>query len=448
MLQPPLSYVYIAGILREEGHDVRFLDCNSYDLGFDAVDAALRGFKPDVMLFRSTPSTFFYDCRVAGIAKKHGANTVMLNWNLNAFSKQALEKVPDLDVYVTAYSYENILPRLFGNGDLADLPGVTYREDGETIVNPEGRKTKVGDIPPPPWGILPDHSVFYTRVKSISPWAVCRASKGCGYVCQVCSDSFIPWDPRRPKLVGLELEELVEGHGAKYLSFFDNTFTLNSGWVKEVCSEIEGRDLDFKWFINTRPELLNEDLIEAMKHAGLDGVSLGLETGSDETLRGINKGFTLEQGESAVKMLRKAGVKTYISMMMGLPGETEEQMWMTYKHILKVKANGFQISIVAPYPHTPLYRDCLEKGLIDEGLEWDELCCVPRGLPGDLSLSQLGNSELLALRRKFYRKIYFHPRYLLPNMWWVAMHPADLRMAVDHFIENMRRLAKKVTFSH
>ncbi len=446
VVQPPTGMVYMAGILKAEGVKVGLLDCNAYNGTMEDVRRALRETKPEWVITRSTPSTFGSDIAVVEMAKVYGAKTVMLNWNLSAFSEKVMERTPSLDYYLTDYSYENLLVPLVRGKKLKR--GVTYREDDEIVVKKEKGFRKVGDIPAPPWDLLPDHSVFYTRAKAISPWGVVRGSKGCGYSCLMCSDCGRPWDPRSPEAVVDEVQDLVENHGIKYLSFFDNTFTVDQQWATEVADGIADRKLKLRWFINTRPELLPQWLVDVMVKAGLDGVSLGIEFGTDRCLEKINKRFTVAEGMEACARLKKSGVKIYLSLMMGGVGETKKEMMATKDLVLKIKPHGFQFSIVTPYPGTPIYKECLDDGLIDEGLDWNTMSCVPTGLKGTVSLSKLTGAELVTLRKQFYRSLYLHPLYFFPNVWWTLTHPQDLWIAASYVFGLGKTMWNKVTYTH
>lgn len=442
---PPTSYVYMAGILKENGHKVNLLDCNAYDLNFTVVEDTIKKRSPDTVIFRSTPSTFFHDCRVSEIAKKYGIRTIMLNWNLSAFSKQAMELVPSLDVYVTAYNYENVINDVV-EGKI--VTGTAFREAGRVVEIPQETIKKVGDIPRPPWEMIPDHSFYYTRARALSPWAVVRGSSGCGFRCKMCIDCGIPWDPRSPSLVVEEVEQLVMKHGVKHVSFFDNTFNINKKWTEEVCSRLEEIEKPFKWYINSRPDMIFEEQTKMMARAGLDTVSLGVEAGTDEMLDVIHKGFTVERAYDAIGTLKKQGVKVFLALMMGMPGETKEQMEATKDLVLKTKPHGFQINIVTPYPGTPLYEESINADMITPGLSWDAMSCVPTGLKETVSLAEMSSDELIKLRQKFYRQLYMSPKYLLPNIWWSLTHPADFKIAVSYAFGLAKNLWHKGAYTH
>jgi len=440
----------MASILAAKGYSVDLIDCNAYNIDYQELDRLLlKSGKCEVVIFRSTPSTYFHDYKTAELAKKHDPDslTIMLNWNLNGFSRQVMERSPKLDVYIHNYSYENILD-LVMNGSFDKTRGISYRNGKEIVVNPSGKIERVGDIPKPLWSLLPHHSVFYTRVKSISPWGVVRGSKGCGFRCRFCVDQNIPFDPRTPSLIVDEVEDLVRNHGVKYLSFFDNTFTTNKRWVETICSEIINRNIQVKLFINTRVGLLDDDLLKLMKEAGLDGVSLGVEAGTNEMLESMRKGHSVEDSMRTILTIKNSGVKVYLSLMMGYPNETKEQMMATRDLVLKTSPHGFQISITIPFPNTPLYKESVAKGLVNDDVAWCEMSVIPLVMTGNIALSKLSNIELKQLRKKFYQIIYFHPRFWMPNLAWVLSHPLDLKMGLQYGIANLTRLVQRVICSH
>ena len=134
--------------------------------------------------------------------------------------------------------------------------------------------------------------------------------------------------------------------------------------------------------------------------------------------------------------------------MIGIPGETADQMKATVDLIKKTKPHGFQINIVTPYPGTPIYRDCLKKGIITEDIEWNSMSCVPTGLPSTVSLTDMTGTELMAIRRKFYRQLYTSPNYILPNVWWALTHPRDFRIAVGYAMNFFSRISHQVAYTH
>lgn len=449
IIHPPVSLVYLFGILQGHGHRVFLLDMNAMDLTIDDLRAALRRRHPEVVIFRSTPSTFFHDCMVAKMCNEQGLETIMLNWNLSTFSAKALQLEDSVNAYVTSYSYEHTIPEMLDNDDYYNVPGVTFRDCDTVIENPVlKRPRRVGDIPSPPWGAIEDHSIFFTRAKAISPWGVVRGSKGCGFQCTMCSDCNIAWDPRSPDLVVDEVERLEKVYGVKYITFFDNTFTINRDWAYAVADDMINRDLSVKWFMNTRPDVIDEEMVRRLKEANLSAVNLGAEAGTDEMLVAIKKGFTVQQTRDAIEVLKGNDVKVFLALMMGMPGETKEQMNATKDLVLGTRPHGFQLNIVTPYPGTPLYDECILAGKITPGLSWDAMSCVPTGLKETVSLAAISTDELIAFRQQLYWQMYLSPRYLLPNIWWTFTHLEDLKIAFSYVTGLAKNLWNRGAYTH
>jgi radical SAM superfamily enzyme YgiQ (UPF0313 family) len=437
-VHPPTSLVYIAGILREKGFDVDLLDANAENLSYSFVEdwvhrRRVRDRRAEWIIFRSTPSTFYWDCKIVEIAKKYKIHTLMLNWNLHYVPEKVVQECPDLDVYLNEYHYEYAIPEI-----LEKFPHY-----------PRSNYPKTYDIPDPAWDLILNFKQYYTRTKWFSPWAVVRGSKGCPFICKFCIDANTGWYPRSPELIGDELEYLVKYRKVPYISFFDNTFGINADWCFAIASEIERRKLKFRWYVNSRADLICNyglEFFKRMREVGLDGSSIGIEFGTDEMLEASGKGTTVEQGRESIRILHEAGVKSYVSCMIGYLGETEEQMFKTMEFIKETKPSGFQINTVVPYDGTELYDKASKQGLMNEEmLDWRGLSCVPTDTV-PVKLSELGVDELIKLRKKMYRKIYFSS-WLLSNACRLRSF-SDFRLGLGYFLSGFGRLKNKVEFSH
>ncbi|MBQ3999776.1 MAG: TIGR01212 family radical SAM protein [Oscillospiraceae bacterium] len=103
--------------------------------------------------------------------------------------------------------------------------------------------------------------------------------------------------------------------------------------------------------IATRPDCLEEDMISFL--SDLSGikpvwVELGLQTANDETARAMNRCYEREAFDSAYKRLKKAGLEVIVHIILGLPGEDEEDMMRTARYVsqLKPEVNGIKIHML------------------------------------------------------------------------------------------------------
>jgi histone acetyltransferase (RNA polymerase elongator complex component) len=74
--------------------------------------------------------------------------------------------------------------------------------------------------------------------------------------------------------------------------------------------------------MSTRPDYINEEIIEILKKYTISAVELGIQSMSDFVLSTSKRGHTTETSRVAVKMLRDAGFNVVGQMMVGLPGSS------------------------------------------------------------------------------------------------------------------------------
>jgi len=433
----PHGLVYLAGIL-EQNHEIRLIDANGYNLSFEYIEKKLRKYKPNLLVFKSTPETFFSDIRTAKIAKKVDKNivTIMICFSLTTVPKDVMNRADNVDIYITDYDYEKPLLEIASGKNKEDIDGIAYRDGNEILINPPNtERFDFNSIPKPAWHLIPDFSVYWVQVPSIRPCAFVESMKGCGMGCSFCTIADLKPIFRNAEKVVDEIEYL-QRRGVKYINFFDATFNLSRKRVFEVCEEIIKSNLKIKWFANVRADI-TKDEAKIMKEAGCEGVSIGVESGSQRILDGINKKIKVSDAERAIKNLKKAGIKQYVSFIVGLPGETNETMKQTKEFILRTKPTGFQVNSLVPYPRCKLYGVAVEQDKIKE-LKFEDLLLY--GAP--VSLCGLSIDEIDEYRKRIYKEVYLSPGWWLSNIWYVMKNPKDLRLGFDYAFKVFRRLMK------
>ena len=115
------------------------------------------------------------------------------------------------------------------------------------------------------------------------------------------------------------------------------------------------RGVPVGWTCLSRVDRLTPELVGLMKRAGCIRVYLGLESGSNETLRLMNKRVTVEQGIRAVHLFSRAGIGTAGFFMVGYPKETIESIEKTFALVLALPLDEAWFTIPLPLPGTPLF---------------------------------------------------------------------------------------------
>jgi anaerobic magnesium-protoporphyrin IX monomethyl ester cyclase len=181
-------------------------------------------------------------------------------------------------------------------------------------------------------------------------------TRGCPYSCDFCSKPVWGSEFRKPSLERV-FQEMEEIHRLGYdrLWIADDSFTLDLSFLRSFCEEKIARDLPLTWTCLSRVDRLDSDLILLMKKAGCVEVFLGLESGSDDTLRLMHKRTTVAEGIRAVHLFHHAGIKVSGFFMVGYPGETWAAIEATLDFALSLPLHEISVNIPYPLPGSPLF---------------------------------------------------------------------------------------------
>jgi radical SAM superfamily enzyme YgiQ (UPF0313 family) len=119
------------------------------------------------------------------------------------------------------------------------------------------------------------------------------------------------------------------------------------------------------WQMNTRVDLVDDEMLAIMKQAGLTQVDLGIESGSQKTLDRLNKHITLDQIRRAVETAKRHVLVSGF-FMVGVPGETEEDLSKTFKFAKELELDRYSFSIFVPLPGSDLYDELKADGKIPD----------------------------------------------------------------------------------
>ncbi len=186
-------------------------------------------------------------------------------------------------------------------------------------------------------GFRPDYG-FARPGDYLSPVPVLplSASRGCYWRrCLFCPEAASPTQPHATfspdALPGL-LRGLSQRHGAAHFHFTDDAIPVGA------LSAMAARKKDLaglSWygFVRFERALLDRGLVGDLAKAGCAMLQLGLESGSQEVLDRLGKGTRVEEAEAILGNLKRAGIPTYVYVMLGTPGETEADAERTLRFL-------------------------------------------------------------------------------------------------------------------
>jgi radical SAM superfamily enzyme YgiQ (UPF0313 family) len=193
------------------------------------------------------------------------------------------------------------------------------------------------------------------------------AQLGCPYNCGFCggrkSPSFRRVRTRSVEKIVEEVEFLHKIYNIRGFMFYDDELNLNPRIFIQLMNSLselqEKLGVEFRLRGFVRANLFNEEQAKAMRRAGFRWILAGFESGARKMLLNMNKKLTIEQNVTCLEIARKCGLKVKALMSMGHPGESEETVMETYKWLLNVRPDDFDVAIITVYPGTSYYDDAM-----------------------------------------------------------------------------------------
>ncbi|NMQ19173.1 radical SAM protein [Candidatus Competibacter phosphatis] len=159
----------------------------------------------------------------------------------------------------------------------------------------------------------------------------------------------------------------------------------------------------FKIVVNLRANAIDDELVELLKSVSCKRAFLGLESGSDRILENIRKGETAADMADGVARLKRGGIETSCSFVIGLPGETADTVRETISYARDIDPHMVVFNVCIPFPGTPIYEDTDQFDLIIHDRMW-----FLKGIPNKpiISTSGLSRTEIQQMTALCYKEFY------------------------------------------
>jgi len=162
-----------------------------------------------------------------------------------------------------------------------------------------------------------------------------------------------------------------------------------------------------------RVDRVSPEILREMKEAGCRRILYGVESGSPEILKAMNKGFTACQASEAILETRRQGIEAYVNFMFGYPGETEDTIRQTSDFMKKHNLySGF--GFTTPLPGTKLFEDTLSAGKIQDLDSYLESLGASWTTNLVINLTSIPTQRLFELKRRIQEET-FPTRIVLKN---------------------------------
>lgn len=367
---PPLGLGYLVSSLRQEFGPEHI----EFKIVDRQIEEQIKIFKPHIVGITSVSQNYSKAIEYAKVAKKYSLPVIIGGVHISALPSTLTN---DMDVGVIGEGEGTIVELFylftrkghFDKKELAKVEGVVFRNGKNRIVVTEQRKPieSLDRIP------VPARDMF--RIKQS---AYMFTSRGCPYRCTFCASCRF-WGRVRffsAEYVVKEIKDLISKYKVRKITFWDDLFVANKKRLKRLLALMKKEGIlgKVKFGCNIRSNLVTDELILLLKKMNVKSVGMGLESGSPASLKYLKgNNISINDNISAIKTLRKFGIKPHTGFIIGSPQESRADILQTLAFIRENRIDSFNIYVLTPFPGTPVWDYARMRNLVSEDMDWSAL---------------------------------------------------------------------------
>ena len=375
---------YMSSVLQRAGHETRLLNVNEkldFPLDPDRIRREVKDFSADLVGFSVVTPQYQAARRIAEIVRSCCDAPIVCGGIHPTMAAEETLQDDCWDFICVGEGEEAVLElanRLENGEPVKDIDNLGYRENGEVVRNPVRPFKDLDDLPPKDYDLFE----FQKMIDAKNGWVGLMTSRGCPFRCSYCFNhrmvdlykedtglsrgelNYIRQHPVDEVIA--EIEYLLGNYrDINMFIFDDDVITLDKDYLRELCRRYD-EVCDVPFTCNAHVKLFDRERADILKSAGCRIVKFGLESGSERVRREImHRRMTNEEIDEAFQTAHEAGLETSAFVMLGLPGETMEELDETLDLLAQIGPSRFRWSIFFPFYNTDAYDMSVKGGYID-----------------------------------------------------------------------------------
>ncbi|WP_054302420.1 magnesium-protoporphyrin IX monomethyl ester anaerobic oxidative cyclase [Gemmobacter sp. LW-1] len=377
---PPLGHLTIGGPLIDAGHAVRLINADPGPMTDAGILSALTENPPEAVLIGHAGSTSAHPvvARLAPLIRAalpeahivYGGVYPSYHW------QEVLTDCPEIDVVVRGEG-EVTAPRLIAaleaGADLATVPGIAFRRDGQPHATPPAPMLRDLDSARIGWELVDLSRYSYWGGKRA---VILQFSRGCPHLCTYCGQRgfWTQWRHRDPVKFATEIAWLVREHGVELVNLADENPTSSRKAWKAFLEALVATGVKVTLIGSTRADdiVRDADLLPLYKRAGCLRFLLGLEGTDEATLATVRKGGTRAKDREAIGLLRAHGMIGLCTFAVGFEEETDADYARLLRHLLVYDPDQIMSVYATPHRWTPFFGQSAHRRVVQTDLSlWD-----------------------------------------------------------------------------
>ena len=435
---PPVWTLLLAGGIQKKGHSVAIYDTNVEGW---SVEKAL-SYKPKlivIMVYGHNPiaSTQTMPAAIEIIDDLRG-NTCNVPIAIGGNHPSALPERTMKEVHVDyviqgegLYTINDLILFIKDQMLLEDARGLWYRNNSSFSFTTQA--PLIADLDKElgsyPWDLIPsldhyrahEHHCFQYAKGSKEPYfndvrqpyAALYTSLGCPLNCGFCMINDIFGGPNIrywsiDTVIGW-IDDLVLNHKVRNIRFDDELFICDPKRVENLCDALIEKKYDLNIHVHAFPKIRSiEKILPKMAKAGIQWVSLGIETGNTEQLKIDGDKKIVEDIKETVEAFQRHRINVHASYMIGFENDDFDAVSRTVKLAKDYNTDYFQFKVVMPLPGSPLYKTANKEQFPNDWNAYSQHSYETTPQP----TKYLSAKEVLRLRDQAYTDFYEDDQYI------------------------------------
>jgi radical SAM superfamily enzyme YgiQ (UPF0313 family) len=407
----PMVPAYAATMLDQQGHQVDWLDGISENWTYQQWEDKLLKINPDVLVIESKTPVIKNHWQIIKQLKNKQPDIkiVLVGDHVTAKPKESLNNSPT-DYIVVGGNYDFGLVELIKKIDQDEADDFKILKS-QNLHNIDLNKLPVINRDLTKWELYAYQNSNYGRL----PGTYTMFARDCWWgKCSFCSwANFYPdYKQMSPQRALKEIDHIINNYPVKEIMDDSGTFPVGK-WLTKFCQGMIDRKYNQQIRMNCNMRF-NADLTQQdynlMGKAGFRFLLYGLESANQKTLDKLNKNLKVEQIKPNLRKAKQAGLKPHITVMIGYPWETEQDIQNTLNFVKQLYqeklVDSLQSTLIIPYPGTDLFQQAKQNNWL-KTLDWNSY-----DMRQPILKTSLSDQKLKDYVRKFYSLI-FTPSWML-----------------------------------
>ncbi|OGF26984.1 hypothetical protein A2331_02700 [Candidatus Falkowbacteria bacterium RIFOXYB2_FULL_34_18] len=459
----PFGYAYLAGYLMEKGEDVKILfrpeNPNDYEKFVDEVI----NLNPLLVGLGTLYPDIYPVGDIIKIFKEKKCQFPLV------IGGQMVTPLPEFVTQITGADYgvigegeiilHNLVTALRNEEDTKDIKGLIINNSGKIINTGSGPFIQdMSKLPRVPYELFPAEKWLnvgrYYIFQPQPHWRYndkiidIHGGRGCPFNCNFCYHHSMPRYRSISDMMN-DAKMAIEKYDVNMLNFGDDLVVGSPVRARELVEGIKTLPKKIEFALTCHFDVVSrfdDNLLLALKKAGLRNMGLGVESGSQKILDTINKKLKVEQIREGFKRLKKFGIFPFVCIQVGQLNETNEDVQKSMNLMLETlrenKHINWSFTITTPFPGTALYDIAMEKGLLKEHMDfYNKFNYGNRKLNLVVNLSKMTDQEINDWIKKLNKAYRKEKNRLIGKKVWIIER---LRMRLFRANEKLNKYIQKL----